>query len=165
LRHASVQALRLVSGMNVDNQTDGARVHLSIRGTAEPGWCIVRTHPADVRTGRRRMTRDILLVASGDLRLSANQVCWPAQQQLEAMVTRAFADLGRRVVRAHPADPVAGHGFLDSQARGIGRSRSTGGARRGGGRVAYEPVLRGRQAPRADRRWPLERRVAGWWAC
>jgi L-fucose isomerase-like protein len=65
------------------------------------------------------MTDDILLVASGDLRLSANRVCWPAQQQLEAMVTRAFAGFGRRVLRAHPVDTVKGHGFLDSQARGI----------------------------------------------
>ncbi|MBE3135664.1 MAG: fucose isomerase [Acidobacteria bacterium] len=65
------------------------------------------------------MTRDILLVASGDSRLPANQVCWPAQRQLEARVIRAFADLGRRVVRAYPVDPVKGHGFLDSQARGI----------------------------------------------
>ena len=65
------------------------------------------------------MTDDILLVASGDLRLSANRVCWPAQQQLEAMVTRAFAELGRRVVRAHPVEAAKGHGFLDSQARGI----------------------------------------------
>jgi L-fucose isomerase-like protein len=65
------------------------------------------------------MTDDILLVASGDLRLSANRLCWPAQQQLEAMVIRAFGDLGRRVVRAHPVDPAKGHGFLDSQIGGI----------------------------------------------
>ncbi len=65
------------------------------------------------------MARDILLVASGDSRLSANQVCWPAQRQLEASVTRALADLKHRIVRAHPVDAVKGHGFLDSQARGI----------------------------------------------
>ncbi len=70
------------------------------------------------------MDRDILLVASGDSRLSANRVCWPAQQQLEATVARAFGDLGRRVVRAHGVDPVKGHGFLDSQARGIEAFRS-----------------------------------------
>ena len=65
------------------------------------------------------MAHDIHLVASGDLRLSANRVCWPAQQKLEALVTRAFADLGRHVVRAHPVDPTKGHGFLDGQAAGI----------------------------------------------
>lgn len=65
------------------------------------------------------MTRDICLVASGDSRLSANQVCWPAQEQLEATVTAAFAELGHRVVRGHPCDPAKKHGFLDGQAAGI----------------------------------------------
>jgi hypothetical protein len=64
-------------------------------------------------------TSRILLVASGDSRLSANQVCWPAQQQLEATVTATFRDLGGEVVRACAVDPVRRHGFLDSQARGI----------------------------------------------
>jgi len=31
---------------------------------------------------------EVLLIASGDLRLSANQVCWPAQSQMEAKLTR-----------------------------------------------------------------------------
>jgi hypothetical protein len=61
----------------------------------------------------------ITLVASGDSRLSANRVCWPAQEALEAAVTRLFADLGHEVVRGHPIDPVLGHGFIDGQARGI----------------------------------------------
>lgn len=63
--------------------------------------------------------RDIVLVASGDSRLSANQVCWPAQAQLEATVVRTFASLGRRVVRGHPVDAAKQHGFIDGQARGI----------------------------------------------
>ena len=61
----------------------------------------------------------ILMVASGDSRLSANQVCWPAQQQLEAKVTSAFRELGCEMIRAYAIDPVKKHGFLDSQARGI----------------------------------------------
>jgi len=65
------------------------------------------------------MTHEIVLVASGDLRSSANKVCWPAQQALEATVTRAFAELGCTIVRANPVDPVKGHGFLDSQIHGI----------------------------------------------
>jgi L-fucose isomerase-like protein len=65
------------------------------------------------------MTMQIGLVASGDLRLSANQMCWPAQAALEATVTAAFARLGARVVRGHAVDPAKGHGFLDSQAAGI----------------------------------------------
>jgi hypothetical protein len=63
-------------------------------------------------------------VASGDSRLSANQVCWPAQAALERTVVRTFGRLGRRVVRAHPVDPAKGHGFIDGQARGIELFRS-----------------------------------------
>jgi L-fucose isomerase-like protein len=66
-----------------------------------------------------RASRDIVLVASGDSRLPANQACWPAQQALEATVTGAFAALGRRVVRGHPVDTTRGHGFIDGQARGM----------------------------------------------
>ncbi len=65
------------------------------------------------------MPREICLVASGDSRLTANRVCWPAQAALEEAVCRAFAALGAHVVRGHAVDPVKGHGFLDSQASGI----------------------------------------------
>jgi L-fucose isomerase-like protein len=65
------------------------------------------------------MTTPIVLVASGDSRLSANRVCWPAQAALESLVSRAFGELGRDVRRAHPVDASAGHGFIDGQARGI----------------------------------------------
>jgi hypothetical protein len=61
----------------------------------------------------------VYLVANGDLRLSANVQCWPVQQQLEADVTRAVEELGWSVTRAHQVDPVKGHGFIDSQRRGI----------------------------------------------
>jgi hypothetical protein len=70
------------------------------------------------------MTPVVRLVASGDTRLSANQTCWPAQRDLEAVVIRTFGDLGLQVVRAHPVDPIMGHGFLDSQAHGIEVFRS-----------------------------------------
>ena len=62
---------------------------------------------------------DIVLVASGDSRLSANRVCWPAQQALEDAVVRTFAGVGRTVVRGHAVVPSLGHGFIDGQARGI----------------------------------------------
>jgi hypothetical protein len=65
------------------------------------------------------MPHQVCLVASGDSRLSANRMCWPAQATLEATVSRAFAELDCTVVRGHPVDPVKGHGFLDSQAHGI----------------------------------------------
>jgi len=61
----------------------------------------------------------VYLVASGDLRPSANRVCWPAQVAMEADLTRAFEALGARVVRAHSFDPEAGHGFLDGQRAGM----------------------------------------------
>ncbi|MGI5183542.1 fucose isomerase [Dactylosporangium sp. CA-152071] len=61
----------------------------------------------------------VYLVASGDLRPSANLRCWPTQQQFEADVTAALARLGWRAVRTHPFDEAKGHGFIDSQRLGI----------------------------------------------
>ncbi|MFB9547469.1 fucose isomerase, partial [Micromonospora sagamiensis] len=58
-------------------------------------------------------------VASGDLRLSANQTCWPVQEAFEADLERAVTALGRRVHRAHPVDAEQGHGFIASQRQGI----------------------------------------------
>jgi len=65
------------------------------------------------------MPESIVLIASGDLRLSANQVCWPAQQEVEEKVMEAIRRLGRAVRRGHPYDPEKGHGFIDSQKRGL----------------------------------------------
>ncbi len=62
---------------------------------------------------------DIYLVASGDLRTSANRVCWAAQQEMEQTLTRAVADAGYKLVRAHHEQPGAGHGFIDSQKLGM----------------------------------------------
>ena len=62
---------------------------------------------------------EVLLVASGDLRLSANQVCWPAQADMEARVIKAFADEGVTVRRAHEYDPELKHGFIWSQRMGM----------------------------------------------
>lgn len=59
-----------------------------------------------------------LLIASGDLRESANKVCWPAQQQLEADAAAVFDALGWTLRRAHQVDPARGHGFIASQAEG-----------------------------------------------
>jgi hypothetical protein len=63
--------------------------------------------------------REVVLVASGDLRLSANQECWPAQEQMEAQLTSAFARLGWKVVRGHVYNPVEKHGFISSQRMGM----------------------------------------------
>lgn len=59
------------------------------------------------------------LVASGDLRLSANQICWPAQEAMEEKVIAACQSQGLRVVRAHPYDPEQKHGFISSQRMGM----------------------------------------------
>ena len=61
----------------------------------------------------------VLLVASGDLRLSANQTCWPAQQAMEKALTAAVAKLGAKVVRAHPYNAKLKHGFIASQKEGM----------------------------------------------
>jgi hypothetical protein len=61
----------------------------------------------------------VQLIASGDLRLSANQVCWPAQLAMEQELTRAIEAEGHRVQRAHPYREEAGHGFIGSQKEGL----------------------------------------------
>jgi hypothetical protein len=63
--------------------------------------------------------RPVYLVANGDLRLAANVECWPAQERLERDVTNAVTAFGRQVVRAHVFDESKGHGFVDSQRRGL----------------------------------------------
>jgi len=63
--------------------------------------------------------RQVYLVANGDLRLTANQKCWPEQARMETLLTRAVEAEGWRVVRAHPYDPARRHGFIDSQKMGL----------------------------------------------
>ncbi len=69
-------------------------------------------------------TRQAYLVASGDLRLSANQACWPAQEAMEKALIKAFAEEGCEVVRAHPYDAKQKHGFIGSQRQGMEVFRS-----------------------------------------
>ncbi len=65
------------------------------------------------------MSANVFLVANGDLRLSANQQCWPTQERVEGAVMSAVRKLGGEVRRGHEFDPQKGHGFIDSQKRGI----------------------------------------------
>jgi|CZKS01.1.fsa_nt_gi hypothetical protein len=65
------------------------------------------------------MSESVFLIASGDLRLSANQKCWPAQESVEASVIAAIRGAGREVKRGHPFDSAKGHGFIDSQKYGM----------------------------------------------
>lgn len=61
-----------------------------------------------------RSSKTILLVANGDLRLSANQVCWPAQAAMEKQLAAAVAAKGFKLVRAHAYKPAQKHGFISS---------------------------------------------------
>ena len=61
----------------------------------------------------------IYLVASGDLRLSANQNCEAAQAEMERQLVAALEREGGKVQRAHPYDPIKKHGFIDSQKYGL----------------------------------------------
>jgi hypothetical protein len=63
--------------------------------------------------------KQICLMANGDLRLSANQKCWPEQARMESILTRALKAEGWKTVRAHPYDPAKQHGFIDSQKMGM----------------------------------------------
>jgi hypothetical protein len=62
---------------------------------------------------------EAVLVTSGDLRESANKVCWPAQKDLEKNLTACFAKLGVTLKRAFPVDERTGHGFNSSQRMGM----------------------------------------------
>jgi L-fucose isomerase-like protein len=61
----------------------------------------------------------VLMVTSGDLRPSANQACWAAQKEMEEALSRAVADAGYELVRAHPYKPDEKHGFIASQKEGM----------------------------------------------
>jgi len=63
--------------------------------------------------------KNIYLVASGDLRSSANQTCQAAQAKMEQDLTAAIEKEGYKVQRAHPFDKAKGHGFIDSQKYGM----------------------------------------------
>jgi hypothetical protein len=65
------------------------------------------------------MPDPVLFIANGDLRLSANQKCWPAQERVEAAVVEAIRRAGREARRGHPFDPAKQHGFIDSQKYGM----------------------------------------------
>jgi L-fucose isomerase-like protein len=62
---------------------------------------------------------EVLLITSGDLRLAANQECWPAQRDMEAKLTAAFAQKGFKLVRAHAYNEAEKHGFISSQRMGM----------------------------------------------
>jgi len=68
---------------------------------------------------KRASKKQVLLVANGDLRLSANQNCWPAQKEMENSLAAAVSQLDHTVVRAHPYKKSEKHGFIGSQKEGM----------------------------------------------
>lgn len=67
----------------------------------------------------RLKNKQIQLIASGDLRLSANQVCWPAQAAMEKALGTALESEGYSIIRAHAYDAKMKHGFIASQRQGM----------------------------------------------
>lgn len=68
---------------------------------------------------KRMKKKQVLLMANGDLRLSANQVCWPAQRAMEEQLAEAVRSCGYELVRAHPYEERQKHGFIASQKEGM----------------------------------------------
>src|SRR5215471_17849539 len=65
------------------------------------------------------MQDTVVIIANGDLRLAANQRCWPAQARVEESVMDAIRREGREAKRGHACHPEKGHGFIDSQKHGM----------------------------------------------
>ena len=63
--------------------------------------------------------KQVQIIASGDLRQSANEKCWPEQEKMESLLGQAISDLGYQVVRAHPYKEDQRHGFISSQKEGL----------------------------------------------
>ncbi len=61
----------------------------------------------------------VTLIANGDLRHTANAVCWAAQAEMEKTLTAALANLGHKLVRAHGYKKDVKHGFISSQKEGM----------------------------------------------
>src|SRR5215203_2676853 len=62
---------------------------------------------------------EAFLVASGDSRLPANQICWPAQATMEQQIVAAFGAQGVTMKRAHLYVDALKHGFIWNQRMGM----------------------------------------------
>ena len=77
-------------------------------------------HPVSKKPKAKQSSKpQVLLVASGDLRVAANQTCWPAQAEMEGKVRAAVEKAGYELVRAHPYIKEQKHGFIGSQKEGM----------------------------------------------
>src|SRR5206468_1497666 len=117
-----IRAMHPPSSQRVSRQS---RAPLSYRraprgGGAARGPATMANYPMPKLARSPRLgKRQVQLIANGDLRLSANQKCWPAQAEMEQLLTAAVAEAGHELVRAHPFKPDANHGFIGSQKEGM----------------------------------------------
>src|SRR5689334_12448109 len=72
-----------------------------------------------MNSNHRLKPRHAYLIANGDLRLSANQKCWPEQAKMESALKDVLRKMGYDLVRAHPYKEEQGHGFIQSQKEGM----------------------------------------------
>lgn len=63
--------------------------------------------------------KQVQIIASGDLRQSANEKCWPEQEKMESLLGQAISELGYQAIRAHPYKEDQRHGFISSQKEGL----------------------------------------------
>ena len=63
--------------------------------------------------------KEVILIANGDLRLTANRNCWAAQKDMEKRLTAAIRKEGWRARRGHPYKSDERHGFIGSQKEGM----------------------------------------------
>ena len=62
---------------------------------------------------------EVVLIANGDLRLSVNRMCWPAQKAMEKTIVASIKREGWKVRRGHAYDKAKRHGFIDCQKEGM----------------------------------------------
>ena len=62
--------------------------------------------------------KQVYIMANGDLRLSANQVCWAEQSKMEATLAKALKVEGWTVVRVWEHEPAADAAEKVAQALG-----------------------------------------------
>ena len=121
---------------------------------------------------KQKSPKPVVLIANGDLRLTANQKCWPEQQKMESILTRAIEAEGFKVQRGHAYDEAKQHGFIDSQKMGMEVFRGIDpecAADRCRGGLAVQPSCAAR-ASDASRARSLPWRIGAapgraWWAC
>src|SRR3954453_15980394 len=63
--------------------------------------------------------KEAVLVASGDLRETANRLGWPARGGAGGNPQAGLRRHGVEIRRAHPFDEGRGHGFISSQRMGM----------------------------------------------